>query len=36
MRIEGQDAVKATEELLVIKGIEGSYQTVDEVEGKEG
>lgn len=32
IEIEGRDAVKATEELLAIEGIEGSYQTVDEVE----
>lgn len=32
IEIEGQDAVKATEELLAIEGIEGNYQTIDEVE----
>ncbi|ACC85184.1 hypothetical protein [Nostoc punctiforme] len=32
IEIQGQDAVRATEELLAIEGIEGSYQTVDEVE----
>ena len=32
IEIQGQDAVKATEELLNIQGIEGSYETVDEVE----
>ncbi|BAY41277.1 hypothetical protein NIES2111_56730 (plasmid) [Nostoc sp. NIES-2111] len=32
IEIQGQDAVKATEELLGIEGLEGSYQTVDEVE----
>lgn len=32
IEIEGRDAVNATEELLAIEGIEGSYQTVDEVE----
>ena len=32
IEIQGQDAVKATEELLNIQGLEGSYETVDEVE----
>ncbi|ACC85121.1 hypothetical protein [Nostoc punctiforme] len=32
IEIQGKDAVKATEELLAIEGIEGSYQTIDEVE----
>ena len=35
IEIQGQDAVKATEELLRIvrrKGLEGSYETFDEVE----
>ncbi|MBS9389863.1 MAG: hypothetical protein HEQ33_13625 [Dolichospermum sp. WA123] len=34
MKIEivGSDAIQATEELLAIKGLEGSYQTIDEVE----
>ena len=32
IEIEGQDAVKATEELLNIEGIQGSYETIDEVE----
>ena len=34
IEIQGQDAVKATEELLNIQGIEGNYETVgeDEVE----
>ena len=32
IEIEGQDAVKATEELLSIEGLEGSYETVSEVE----
>jgi len=32
IEIQGQDAIKATEELLAIEGIEGSYQTIEEVE----
>ncbi len=34
MKIEivGRDAVEATKELLAIEGIEGSYQTIGEVE----
>ncbi|MHC0068570.1 hypothetical protein ACWATR_37865 [Nostoc sp. UIC 10890] len=32
IEIQGKDAVKATEELLAIEGLEGSYQTIDEVE----
>lgn len=32
IEIQGQDAVKATEELLNIQGLEGSYETFDEVE----
>ncbi|MHC5763693.1 hypothetical protein [Nostoc sp.] len=32
IEIQGQDAVRATEELLAIEGVEGNYQTVDEVE----
>lgn len=32
IEIQGQDAVAATEELLAIEGVEGSYQTIDEVE----
>jgi hypothetical protein len=32
IEIEGRDAIKATEELLAIEGLEGSYQTIDEVE----
>jgi len=32
IEIQGQDAVAATEELLAMEGVEGSYQTVDEVE----
>jgi hypothetical protein len=32
IEIQGQDAVAATEELLAMKGVEGSYQTLDEVE----
>ena len=32
IEIQGQGAVKATEELLNIQGLEGSYETVDEVE----
>lgn len=35
IEIEGQDAIQATEELLTLEGIEGSYETTDEVE-KEG
>ena len=32
IEIQGQDAVVATEELLSIEGLEGSFETVDEVE----
>ena len=32
IEIQGQDAVQATEELLGIEGIDGSYETVDEIE----
>ena len=32
IEIQGQDAVKATKELLNIQGLEGSYETFDEVE----
>ncbi|WP_449417245.1 hypothetical protein [Phormidium nigroviride] len=32
IEIQGQDAVSATEELLRIEGLQGSYETVDEVE----
>ncbi len=32
IEIQGQDAVAATEELLAIEGVEGSYETLDEVE----
>ena len=32
IEIQGQDAIAATEELLAIEGVEGSYQTLDEVE----
>lgn len=32
IEIQGQNAVRATEELLAIEGVEGSYQTVNEVE----
>lgn len=32
IEIQGQDAVPATEELLQIEGVQGSYQTVDAVE----
>ncbi|MDB9348755.1 hypothetical protein [Nodularia spumigena] len=32
IEIQGRDAVQATEELLAIEGLEGSYQTTDEVE----
>ena len=32
IEIQGRDAVKATEELLAIEGLEGSYQTIEEVE----
>ncbi|MDZ7957069.1 MAG: hypothetical protein RMY34_04035 [Aulosira sp. DedQUE10] len=32
IEIQGRDAVRATEELLAIEGLEGSYQTIEEVE----
>jgi hypothetical protein len=32
IEIQGRDAVEATEELLAIEGLEGSYETVSEVE----
>lgn len=32
IEIEGLDAINATEELLKIEGIEGSYEMIDEVE----
>jgi hypothetical protein len=32
IEIQGRDAVEATEELLIIEGLEGSYQTLEEVE----
>jgi hypothetical protein len=32
IEIQGPDAVTATEELLRIEGLQGSYQTLDEVE----
>ncbi|WP_414546188.1 hypothetical protein [Nostoc sp. CCY0012] len=32
IEIEGRDAITATEELLTIEGLEGSYQPIDEVE----
>ncbi len=32
IEIQGQDAVQATEELLNIEGLDGSYETVSEVE----
>ena len=32
IEIQGQDVVKATEDLLNIQGLEGSYETVDDVE----
>ncbi|MGQ4648666.1 hypothetical protein [Lyngbya aestuarii] len=32
IEIQGQDAVAATEEILAIEGVEGSYETLDEVE----
>ena len=32
IEIQGRDAVSATEELLKIEGLEGSYQTIDELE----
>jgi hypothetical protein len=32
IEIQGQDAVSAAEELLRIEGLEGSYQTPEEVE----
>jgi len=35
IEIEGTDAIKATEELLAIEGLKGSYQTIDEVERAE-
>lgn len=32
IEIQGQDAVQAAEELLSIEGLQGSYETIDEVE----
>jgi hypothetical protein len=32
IEIQGQDAIAATEALLQIEGVQGSYQTLDEVE----
>lgn len=32
IEIQGRDALKATEELLAIEGLKGSYQTIEEVE----
>jgi hypothetical protein len=32
IEIQGQDAVVATEEILAIEGVQGSYETLDEVE----
>jgi hypothetical protein len=32
IEIQGRDALQATEELLAIEGLEGSYQTIEEVE----
>ncbi len=32
IEIEGQDAIQAAEEILAIQGIEGSYETINEVE----
>jgi hypothetical protein len=32
IEIQGRDAVQATEDLLSIEGLEGSYETVSEVE----
>lgn len=32
IEIEGQDAVTVTKELLSIEGLEGNYETIDEVE----
>lgn len=32
IEIEGQEAVKATEELLAIAGLEGNYQSFEETE----
>jgi hypothetical protein len=32
IEIQGQDAIAATEELLAIEGVSGSYETLDEVE----
>jgi hypothetical protein len=31
IEIQGQDAVAATEEILAIEGIQGTYETLDEV-----
>jgi hypothetical protein len=32
IEIQGQDAITATEALLQIEGVQGSYQTLDAVE----
>ena len=32
IEIQGQDAVLATEEMLAINGLQGSYETINEVE----
>lgn len=32
IELQGRDAIKATEELLAIEGVKGSYKTIDEVE----
>ena len=32
IEIQGQNAIQATEELLSIEGIDGSYETIDEIE----
>ena len=32
IEIQGRDAVNATEEMLLIEGLDGSYQTLDAVE----
>lgn len=32
IEIQGQDSINAVEELLNIEGIQGSYETIDEIE----
>lgn len=32
IEIQGQDAISAVEELLKIEGVQGSYETIDEIE----